>query len=983
MSLIFIKLICISFEAEGFFAKLSGTIRIAQTCYTMALSPSDSTLKRVFRQRAKYLMLTTILLAVIMLIAWEFGLDFIKYPLPLVGTMSPVSAVCFLSLGISFLLIHSSRRTTWMHVAAYLLAAVPVIIGIVKFTDFLWGFDSGIDNILFSDKLRSEVRQDIFNHMAPNTAFNFILLGIVIIFSSLSNRRIKQIANYATLLLMLGSLFALIGYLYKVEEFFGILTYIPMPLQAAVGFLLAGLAILHNNADEGFMSIISSSNSGGTIARILIPAAILAPITIGYIRLVAQWRSPISVELGVAFIITAIVLLSFLLILFVSFIIYNKDIQRKVAEDKIVSMNLELEQKVLDRTAEIYGNEKRYRSLIENSAEGISLLSNTSSPIYQSPAVEAITGYSLEERKKLEGMSLIHPDDLNHAKILFSDLLRSPEQPQPFQYRIRNKKGHFIWVEGIATNLLGDKDVRAIVTNYRDVSERKESDEKLFQERTMLRTLIDNLPDYIYVKDTASRHIINNKAIVKLLGAANEAETLGKSSIDFFGPVIAAPYLKEDQMIISSGQPIIDLEETTITSGGELKYLLTTKVPLKDNGGNVIGVVGISRDITSQKKIELDLRNSKYLLEKAQEVGHIGHWILEINNSKKLTWSSETCRIFGLLPNEFDERLETLYHFIHPEDLEKVKSAMAIALENHYTYSVDHRIMLRDGTTKWVHEQGEPTTGENGGVILLIGIVQDITERKKAEAEILKLNAELEERVEIRTQQLQAANKEMEAFTYSVSHDLRAPLRIIDGFSQILSEDYSTRLDEEGKKTIVIIKKNAKRMGQLIDDLLDFSRLGRAELKISAVNMDTLVQEVLEELNASGISLPAHIHVEKLNRASGDLGLLKQVWFNLVANAIKYSSKKPHPQIEIGMKTDGNMIMYFVKDNGAGFDMKYYHKLFGVFQRLHNQEEFPGTGVGLALVQRIISRHGGMVWAEAKPGEGASFYFTLPTSSIL
>ncbi len=961
----------------------SGTIRIAQICYTMALSASDSTLKQGFRQRAKYLMLTTILLAVIMLIAWEFGLDFIKYPLPLAGTMNPLSAVCFLSLGISFLLIHSSRRTTWMHVAAYFLAAAPVIIGIVKFSGFLWGFDSGIDNILFPDKLRSDVRQDIFNHMSPNSAFNFILLGVVIIFSSLSNRYIKQLANYATLLLMLGSLFALIGYLYEVEEFFGILSYIPMPLQAAVGFLLAGLAILHTNTDAGFMSIISSSNSGGTIARILIPAAILAPITIGYIRLVVQWRSPISVELGVSFHITAIVLLSFLLILYVSFIIYNKDIQRKAAEDKIVSMNLELEQKVLDRTAEIYGNEKRYRSLIENSAEGISLLNDASSPIYQSPAVEVITGYSMEERKKLEGMSLIHPDDLNHAKILFSDLLRSPGQPQPFQYRIRHKKGHFIWVEGIATNLLGDKDVRAIVTNYRDVSERKESDEKLLQERTMLRTLIDNLPDYIYVKDTASRHIINNKAMVKLVGAANEAETLGKSSIDFFGPVIASPYLKEDQMIISSGQSIIDLEETTITPSGDLKYLLTTKVPLKDHGGNIIGLVGISHDITSQKKIELDLRNSKYLLEKAQEVGHIGHWILEINDTEKLRWSSETCGIFGLLPNEFDERLETLYHFIHPDDLEKVKSSLTSALEDRHTYSVDHRIVLRDGATKWVHEQGEPTTSENGSAILLIGIVQDITERKKAEAEILKLNTELEERVEIRTQQLQAANKEMEAFTYSVSHDLRAPLRIIDGFSQILSEDYSTRLDEEGKKTIGIIKKNAKRMGQLIDDLLDFSRLGRAELKISAVNMNTLVQEVLEELNASRISLQAHIHVEQLNQANGDISLLKQVWSNLIANAIKYSSKKTDPQIEIGMKTEGTMITYFVKDNGAGFDMKYYHKLFGVFQRLHNQEEFPGTGVGLALVQRIISRHGGMVWAEAKPGEGASFYFTLPPSSAL
>ncbi|MEJ0056573.1 MAG: ATP-binding protein [Bacteroidota bacterium] len=218
----------------------------------------------------------------------------------------------------------------------------------------------------------------------------------------------------------------------------------------------------------------------------------------------------------------------------------------------------------------------------------------------------------------------------------------------------------------------------------------------------------------------------------------------------------------------------------------------------------------------------------------------------------------------------------------------------------------------------------------------------------------------------------------MEAFTYSVSHDLRAPLRIIDGFSQILLEDHADQLDADGKNNLEKIIKNAKRMGRLIDDLLDFSRLGRTEIKVSSIDMNALVQDVLEEIKNSGTKLPDHLEVNALPLSKADYNLLKQVWTNLISNAIKYSGKKKQPEIRIGVITESDKIIYYIKDNGDGFDMQYYSKLFGVFQRLHKESEFTGTGVGLALVQRIILRHGGRVWAEATPGEGATFYFYLP-----
>jgi two-component system sensor histidine kinase/response regulator len=218
----------------------------------------------------------------------------------------------------------------------------------------------------------------------------------------------------------------------------------------------------------------------------------------------------------------------------------------------------------------------------------------------------------------------------------------------------------------------------------------------------------------------------------------------------------------------------------------------------------------------------------------------------------------------------------------------------------------------------------------------------------------------------------------MEAFTYSVSHDLRAPLRIIDGYAQILIEDYKSKLEDEGQKTLNVIMANAKKMGNLIDDLLNFSRIGKTEIRKNKVDMNDIVVDVLQQLRLGGIAVPKQLRISKLKPVNCDANLIKQVWINLLSNAIKYSSAKEDPEIEIGMYYDENRLTYYVKDNGAGFDMKYYHKLFGVFQRLHRHEEFSGTGVGLAIVQRIVSRHEGQIWAEAKPGEGAIFYFTLP-----
>jgi light-regulated signal transduction histidine kinase (bacteriophytochrome) len=278
--------------------------------------------------------------------------------------------------------------------------------------------------------------------------------------------------------------------------------------------------------------------------------------------------------------------------------------------------------------------------------------------------------------------------------------------------------------------------------------------------------------------------------------------------------------------------------------------------------------------------------------------------------------------------------------------------------------------------------RGIPLLDENGSVREWVGACIDITDRKKAEEEITKLNAELEQRVIDRTAQLSTVNKELDAFSYSVSHDLRAPLRSIDGFSQALLEEYQDKpLDDVGKTYLERVRKATQRMGLLIDDMLKLSRITQAEIKSEAIDLSGMIRAIAEVHRKSNPDRTVDVTFQEGIKeviVQGDPSLVKIAMENLVDNAFKFTGKATHPRIEFGTVVRDGETACFIRDNGAGFDMAYVGKLFGAFQRLHGADEFPGTGIGLATVQRIVQRHGGQVWAEGEVGKGATFYFTLP-----
>jgi two-component system sensor kinase len=286
---------------------------------------------------------------------------------------------------------------------------------------------------------------------------------------------------------------------------------------------------------------------------------------------------------------------------------------------------------------------------------------------------------------------------------------------------------------------------------------------------------------------------------------------------------------------------------------------------------------------------------------------------------------------------------------------------------------------------------------ESGAIAGVCGVARDVTENKRVEQELALYRQHLEDLVDERTaeilqskksleranESLGGANKELETFAYSVSHDLRTPLRAVDGFSRILVEEYAPKLDAEGQRIVGVVREGTRKMAQMIDDILAFSRAGRQEIASAAIDMEKTVWTALKDLEPALAGRNFKLDFKPLPASHGDAPMIQRVWTNLLDNAIKFTRAKPQGVIEVGAQPGENETVYYVKDNGAGFDAQYIHKLFGVFQRLHGQEEFPGTGIGLAIVKRIVARHGGRVWAEGRVGYGATIYFALPVGDKL
>lgn len=618
-------------------------------------------------------------------------------------------------------------------------------------------------------------------------------------------------------------------------------------------------------------------------------------------------------------------------------------------------------------------SEDRFRSIFENMASACCF----DKVIYKdgkavdyivvdvNPAYEKILGIS-----KKDVVNKLASEIYNTKDIPFFDIyakVAETGEPQTFE--------SYFAPAGIFLNVTASRPAPGMFsTVFTDITERKLAETLLRAEKDRIRTIMDMVGDPIFMKDNDHRITLANRAFYEMFNL-DEQSVLGFTLAENVPEHERKRFLEVDRGVLDTGKA--DIREEELTLDGRTRTIITRKIRFIDESGNKF-LVGSIHDITARKKTEVTIRENNSRLELAMQAANMAWWAMDISTGN-VTFERRKAEMLGFPPDKFSH-YQDFTNFVHPEDRENAMNAMRDHLSGKAEkYEIEYRILTKAGDYKWFYDIGAVVKRDSAGAPLSVtGIVIDISERKKAEAVIKELNETLEDKVVERTALLEVANKELEAFSYSVSHDLRGPLRRIDGFSQILLDDYTEKLDEGGLSIVNTVRTNVQRLGKLIDDLLDFSRYSRHEMQLAEVNMKMLCSDAYKELTDADARKRILLQLENLPNIQGDATLLKQVWVNLLSNAIKYSSKKEKIEITISSETMPDKVTFCIKDKGAGFEMKYAKKLFGVFERLHGEEEFSGTGVGLAVVKRIIDRHHGEIWAESEVGQGATFYFSLP-----
>jgi PAS domain S-box-containing protein len=529
-----------------------------------------------------------------------------------------------------------------------------------------------------------------------------------------------------------------------------------------------------------------------------------------------------------------------------------------------------------------------------------------------------------------------------------------------------------------------------VLVSILDITERKQAEEALRESEQRYKLVSELTSDYIYKVSIAANGKISLDFVTNSFNATTGRTLEEANTVEAWNKIIhpddLGNFTEFLQNLISTRQPG-SLECRSFIGGGKMRWIEVIARPEWDEQeGRVTAIVGAVKDISARKQAEEALRESEALYRQAIAVAdavpyrqsyHVGGKGLEYD------FIGEGIRqITGYGPEEFDDHLwdsivqesillDDLAGYSWREAIDRVRSS------TNPVWKCEHRIRARDGQIRWVFEAAVELRDETGSAYGSIGLFQDITDRKQAEEEIRKLNSELEQRVRERTLQLENTNKELEAFSYSVSHDLRAPLRGIDGWSQALLEDYQDKLDDQGREYIGRVRSETQRMGRLIDDMLQLSRLTRVDMVREKVDLSALARSIVSRLTMEDPHRQVEFIIYPEIIAEGDAHLLEVAFINLLGNAFKFTAKRADARIEFGQTEFEGERVFFVRDNGAGFDMTYAQKIFGAFQRMHKASEFPGTGVGLAIVQRIVHRHGGRIWAEAEVGHGAAFYFTL------
>jgi PAS domain S-box-containing protein len=497
----------------------------------------------------------------------------------------------------------------------------------------------------------------------------------------------------------------------------------------------------------------------------------------------------------------------------------------------------------------------------------------------------------------------------------------------------------------------------------------------LAESKEMLATTLRSIGDAVLTTDLEG-HITFINPMAELLSGWRAEEALGRQSAEVF-------LIFDETTDETVKCPVVRVLESETATGysnhtylqsrdGTRRTIAYNATPIRDEEGEIFGVVLIFHSARTPAKTDSGTDRFELIARATNDA--VWDWDLITG---RVCWNDAISTLFGYAPEDVESSIEWIFKRIHRSDAQGVRDNLDAARRDGRRYwQREYRFKCANGSYSAVLERGYIIRDPVGRPVRAVGTMMDITERREAQEELLRINAELEQRIEERTAELRQANKELESFTYSVSHDLRTPLRNILASTELLQSDTTDHLDDEARGTLTRLVSSAKRMSHLIDDLLQYSRLARSGLKLDAVDVSAVARGVASELRRRS-ACGASIEVQDGMVEQADEGLITILYENLIDNACKFSGGRPGARIEVGRTEVRGEKVYFVRDNGVGFESEDAVRLFQPFERLHDEREFPGTGIGLANCDRIVRRHGGRIWAEGRPGDGATFYFTL------
>lgn len=859
-------------------------------------------------------------------------------------TMKTNAALGLFLAGGALVLLASGKAGAgfWRWVAA-LAAAIVLALGGLTLVENISGWDLGIDEALATEPAGA-LGTNSPNRFGPPAAVCLTLVGAALLLPVFGKGRWMGVyQSFATAVCLLG-LLGIIGHLYNVRDLYGLAGLTAIAWPTAVCLLVLGGGLLCSQPTKGFMRLAAAKDPGGVALRWLLLPTILVLLALGWLRLLGERHRLYDTAFG-----TGLLVLSFTVLFCVLLYATASALSRITRSEREARRVLQQQAQLIDLSPAA--------TIVRDMDGTIRFWSEAAVRLYGWTRQEAL-GRPTHELLQTQFPEPL-PQIVEHAR----------------QYGVwggelkqKTKLGEVMAVQSWwLVRFAPDGSAVELLESNLDITARKQTENALKQSEQRYRSFVEASAQVIWRTNERGEVDLPIPSWNEFTGQ-NESQASGFGWMQVIHPD-DRPRVVAAWQAASAARSLYQVEYRLKRHDSQWRHILARGVPVLE-GGQVREYIGTCIDVTEQKQAEAAVRKQARLIDLAPAAT-----LVRGLDGRITFWSEGAEKLYGWSRQEALGRVS--HELLRTAFLGSTEELLDVIKQNG-SWSGELVHETKDGRRVIVNSHWLAQTNAAGELCEVLESNMDITERKKNEEELRQLKDELEVRVKQRTAELAVANKELEAFAYSVSHDLRAPLRHITSYISMLEKGAGPTMDDSNRRYLRIVTDASKRMGHLIDELLGLSRLGRVKMEPTRVDLRRVAEEVIQEMGPSVADRAIEWRIGELPSVQGDSNLLHSALTNLIGNAVKYTRDRNPAVIELGRTRASEEVICFVRDNGAGFDMKFQDKLFGVFQRLHSSEEFEGNGVGLATVRRVIQRHGGRTWAEGEPGKGATFYFSLP-----